>query len=84
MKVVVHIMPKENLLDPEGAAIEHAMHSLGYDNSSNVRMGKIVEFTMKGTKNSKELSNQIDQLCQQLLSNPNIEDYRFEIKATEK
>jgi len=84
MKVIVHIMPKENLLDPEGAAIQYAMHRLGYDKTNNVRVGKTVQFTISGIEDRKLLTEQVDKLCQQLLSNTNIEDYRYEINPADK
>ncbi len=78
MKICVFVTPKKNVLDPQGAAVSHAMESLGHKPSSPVRVGKTVEFEMEGP-DSPEFRKKLDKLCHDLLSNPIIEDYRYEI-----
>ena len=80
MKVTVFVSPKATVLDPQGAAVEQAMKSLGHPSVGDVRVGKTVTFEMDG-ENTPEMRAQIDLLCDGLLSNPVIEDYRFEIEA---
>ena len=80
MKVTVFVSPKTTVLDPQGAAVEQAMKSLGHQSVGGVRVGKTVTFEMDGV-DTPETRVQIDQLCDGLLSNPVIEDYRFEIEA---
>jgi len=80
MKVTVFVKPKKNVLDPQGQAVEHAMHSLGHTSASNVRMGKTVEFDIKAS-DTPEFRQDLDKLCNELLSNPVIEDYTYEIES---
>lgn len=78
VKVTVFVTPKKNVLDPQGAAVSHAMHSLGFPSASDVRVGKTVEFNLDA-EDTPELRAQLDKICDGLLSNPVIEDYRYEI-----
>lgn len=77
MKISVTILPKKNVLDPQGAAVEHAMQNLEFPGSS-VRVGKTIQFELPG-EDSPTLRQQIDKICQDLLSNPVIEDYSYEV-----
>ena len=80
MKVVVYVTPKVTVLDPQGAAVEQAILSLGHTNAKGVRVGKIIEFTLDG-EDGPELRSALDKLCKDFLSNPVIEDYRYELTA---
>jgi phosphoribosylformylglycinamidine synthase len=66
-------------LDPQGAAVEHAMKSLGHESVEGVRVGKTITFEMEGS-DSQETRGKLDKLCDGLLSNPVIEDFRYEIE----
>ena len=72
--------PKATVLDPQGAAVNQAMHSLGHTTTSDVRVGKTVAFEGDGG-DSPEFRQKLDKLCEDLLSNPVIEDYAYEIEA---
>ena len=78
MKISVFVKPKKNVLDPQGHAVQHAMHSLGYESAKNVRIGKTVEFEIDG-EDTADFRKNLDKLCDELLSNPVIEDYTYEI-----
>ena len=78
MKVTVFVSPKNTVLDPQGAAVEQAMKSLGHESVEGVRVGKTITFEMEGT-DSPEVRGKLDKLCDGLLSNPVIEDFRYEI-----
>lgn len=80
VKIIVFVTPKKNVLDPQGAAVGHAMHSLGFTSAANVRVGKTVEFEVD-REDTPEFRSALDKLCHDLLSNPVIEDYRYEIEA---
>lgn len=82
MKVVVHVMPKQTVLDPQGAAVEHAMHSLGFARASGVRVGKRIVFDLEGGDEPATRAA-LDKLCHDLLSNPTIEDFSYEIVKDE-
>ncbi|TWO23939.1 phosphoribosylformylglycinamidine synthase subunit PurS [Campylobacter insulaenigrae] len=74
MKVVVNITLKNGVLDPQGKAIEKALHSLDFNNISNVKTSKQITFDIdKNDKN--EVLKQTDAMCKELLANVVIEDY---------
>jgi len=78
VKVTVFVTPKASVLDPQGAAVNHAMQSLGFSDSSNVRIGKVISFDLE-EEDSPELRGRLDKICEDLLSNPVIEDYSYEV-----
>ncbi len=78
MKIIVYVTPKKNVLDPQGAAVGQAMKSLGHKAVANVRVGKTIEFEIQG-EDTTEFRASLDKLCNDLLSNPIIEDYRYEL-----
>ncbi|MCR6573189.1 phosphoribosylformylglycinamidine synthase subunit PurS [Campylobacter insulaenigrae] len=76
MKVVVNITLKNGVLDPQGKAIEKALHSLDFNNISNVKTSKQITFDIdKNDKN--EVLKQTDAMCKELLANVVIEDYEI-------
>tara|TARA_B100000676_G_scaffold179411_1_gene176188 strand:- start:648 stop:893 length:246 start_codon:yes stop_codon:yes gene_type:complete len=81
VKVTVFVSPKPTVLDPQGAAVEHAMKSLGHDSVRGVRVGKTVTFEMDG-EDDASTREKLHELCDGLLSNPIIEDFRYEIDAS--
>ncbi|MFP4485598.1 MAG: phosphoribosylformylglycinamidine synthase subunit PurS [Campylobacterales bacterium] len=78
MKVFVNISLKEGVLDPQGKAIEHALHTMGFGSTSDVRVGKRIELDID-TDSSKEAKKQASQMCESLLANTVIENYEIEI-----
>lgn len=79
-KVNVYVTPKKGILDPQGKAVEAALHSLGYKNVANVKIGKFIELEITGKHSDKELGKQIEAMGKKLLSNPVIEDFIFEVE----
>ncbi len=78
MKIKVFVTPKRNVLDPQGVAVGHALESLGLAGLKGTRVGKVIELELEGD-DTPALRAQLDKLCRDLLSNPVIEDYRYEI-----
>jgi len=79
MRVKIFISFKEGVLDPQGKAVERSLHSLGYEEVRDVRMGKYLEIEIEAS--SREAAEaRIREMCDKLLANPVIEDYRFEIQ----
>lgn len=75
----IHITLKRGVLDPQGKAIQHGLADLGFDGVEDVRVGKYIELKIDGV--SKDTAEQrVRAMCEQLLANPVIEDFRFEIK----
>jgi phosphoribosylformylglycinamidine synthase PurS subunit len=80
VKIKVFVTPKKNVLDPQGAAVGHALESLGLKGLKGTRVGKVIELEVEGA-DSPQLRSQVDKLCRDLLSNPVIEDYQYEISG---
>ena len=78
MKALVYVTLKPSVLDPQGKAVLHALHSLAYREVSDVRVGKMIELTLTG-RDKDEASKRVAQMCETLLANTVIESYRFEI-----
>ena len=77
----IFVLPKQEVLDPQGQAIRQSLHALGYDEVADVRLGKYVEVTLHG-KDLEAARARIDEMCRRLLANQVIEDYRFELTAS--
>ena len=72
----VFVSPKAGVLDPQGQAALHALESLGYGEVEDVRIGKYIILTIKpGQAGDRE---RVGEMCEKLLANPIIEDYRIE------
>ena len=80
MRVKISVSLKQGVLDPQGKAIERSLHTLGYHEVGNVRAGKYLELELDASsRDDAEL--RIREICDKLLANPVIEDYRFEINS---
>ena len=73
VKLEVVVMPKRNVLDPQGVAVRNAVRELGLSNVGAVRVGKIIEIEFAGEPDEAKL----DEICRDLLCNEVIEDYRI-------
>jgi len=80
MKATVFVTVKENVLDPQGKAVQGALHSMGFDEVGEVRIGKYMELTLD-TNDAKVAEERVREMCEKLLANTVIEDYRFELKG---
>lgn len=79
MHARVFVSLKQGVLDPQGKAIERSLHSLGYGEVADVRVGKYLELEIDAaTPAAAEL--RLREMCDKLLANTVIEDYRFEIE----
>ena len=78
MKAKIYITLKKSVLDPQGQAIEHSLHNIGFTEISKVRQGKLIELQLETTLQS-EAEQQVQQICDKLLVNKVIEDYKFEL-----
>lgn len=78
--VEVRISPRQGLLDPQGKAIHHALHSLEFDEVESVRVGRLLR--LKLLADSEEgARGAADEMCRKLLANPVTEDYEIAIGA---
>lgn len=76
-KVYVTLKPSVN--DPQGLTIKGGLHTLGFQSVESVRAGKYMEIKVSEGNRAKA-ETQVKQMCQKLLANPIIEDFRFEME----
>jgi phosphoribosylformylglycinamidine synthase subunit PurS len=80
LKVNVYVTLKKEILDTQGLVIKKAIPQIGFYNVENVRFGKFIQLEIEqGSKNQEDIKKEIENLCNKLLSNPIIEDFKYEI-----
>ena len=77
-RYVVDVMPKPEILDPQGKAVHGALPRLGFDGVVDVRQGKRFEVELEGDASDASLS-QVREMAERLLSNPVIEDFEIHL-----
>ena len=77
MMAKVYVTPKRGVLDPQGKAVANALHALGFAEVDDVRIGKYMEIRLVGSLD--DASARVRDMCEKLLANQVIEDFRFEI-----
>lgn len=77
-KVKVYVTLRESVLDPQGSAVKNSLYSLGYKEVQDVRIGKYMELLVE--KSERNIDDIVKEMCEKLLSNPVIEDYRYELE----
>ncbi len=80
MKAKITVTLKSGVLDPQGKAIEGALHGLGFADANAVRQGKIIELSLDET-NEAAARAKIEDMCKRLLANPVMENYSIELSA---
>lgn len=80
MKATVYVTIKENVLDPQGNAVQASLQSNGFSEVGKVRIGKFIELELD-TTDQVEAESRIQAMCEKLLANTIVEDYRFEIHS---
>lgn len=70
----VRITPRAGLLDPEGQAIQHALHSLDFDDVEDVRVGRLVRLRVLADSEAAARQS-AEAMCRKLLANPVTEDF---------
>ncbi len=78
-KATIHIMPRPELLDPQGKATLLGLHNLGFEPIEQVRIGKQVELRLEA-ESQESASEYVNNACKKLLVNPIIEQYYFELQ----
>lgn len=72
--VRVSVRLKPSLLDSAGRTVNDSLHGLGFSEVDHVRIGRLIEFEMDPVDEAR-----VRAMCEQLLANPVIEDYEFEV-----
>jgi phosphoribosylformylglycinamidine synthase len=74
----VYIRPRQDILDPQGDAVERALRDLGFGNASDVRIGRYIRLKVDAASEG-EARTKLDEMCAKLLANPVTEDYEVRI-----
>jgi phosphoribosylformylglycinamidine synthase PurS subunit len=77
MKARVYVTLKSGVLDPQGQAVARALGRLGFGEVKDARIGKFIE--MQLADDVKDVEGHLKQMCEKLLANTVIEEYRYEI-----
>ncbi|HEX6306713.1 MAG TPA: phosphoribosylformylglycinamidine synthase subunit PurS [Longimicrobiales bacterium] len=72
----VRITPRAGLLDPEGKAVQNALHSLDFNAVEDVRVGRLVRVRLHADSDA-DARRSADEMCRRLLANPVTEDYEI-------
>ncbi len=78
MKATVLVRPKPGILDPQGQAVESSLRQLGFD-VGGTRVGRLVDVELS-TDDREQALNELEQMCERLLTNPLIESYSIELE----
>ncbi|MBI3752745.1 MAG: phosphoribosylformylglycinamidine synthase subunit PurS [Deltaproteobacteria bacterium] len=79
MKAKVYITLKKGVLDPQGKAVANALESMGYNEVKGLRIGKFIEIELDSAS-KKDAEKRLKEMCEKLLANTVVEDYRVEIE----
>ncbi len=79
MKARVYVSLKPTVLDPQGQTIRAALNGLGHKEIADVRQGKFFEIALAGGGDREQARRELEQIAQDVLANPVIEEYRVEI-----
>lgn len=79
-KATISVTLRPSILDPEGKTVQHALTNLGYEEVSEVRMGKQAEVWID-VESEDEAQHVAEEACDKLLANPVTENYEIELEA---
>jgi phosphoribosylformylglycinamidine synthase PurS subunit len=79
-RVEVRVMPRATLLDPQGQAVQHALHALGFGDIGAVRVGKHLVLQIQAATRDEAMAR-VTAMCDRLLANPVTEDYHVAVEA---
>ncbi len=79
MKAKVYVTLKKGVLDPQGKTVKHALDNLGFEGVEDVRIGKYMEVSLR-EMSAVDAEKAVTSMCEKLLANTVIEDYRVEIE----
>lgn len=77
--VRIDVTHRPGILDPQGATIQRALPALGWDNVSDVEVGKSIHLAIDAADEAAARA-QVDEMCRRLLTNPVLEDYSLELE----
>ena len=81
LKVIVTVMLKKGIFDPQGRAVQNGLDSIGFGGIKGVRVGKVLEIDLD-MDNKVDAETSVHKMCDKMLANPVVESYSFEIKGS--
>jgi phosphoribosylformylglycinamidine synthase len=79
-RVEIRVMPRAALLDPQGQAVRHALHALGFAEVGDVRVGKHLVLRVDAPSQD-DAAARARAMCDRLLANPVTEDYQLQVET---
>lgn len=79
MKVTVTIDRRPEIADPEGTTVKRALHDLGFNEATSVRMDRVIHLDVDGDDPDR-VRARVEEMCRQLLANPVLEDFSVEVE----
>jgi phosphoribosylformylglycinamidine synthase len=79
-RVEIRVMPRASLLDPQGQAVSHALHALGFAEVGDVRVGKHLVLRVDAPSRD-DAAARARAMCDRLLANPVTEDFQLQVEA---
>lgn len=83
LKATVYVTIKESVLDPQGKTVQGALQKMQFNEVSSVRIGKYLELELD-TNDRAAAEARVQEMCEKLLANTVVEDYRFELTVVEE
>ncbi|WP_397540137.1 phosphoribosylformylglycinamidine synthase subunit PurS [Rummeliibacillus pycnus] len=77
-KVKIYVTLRESVLDPQGSAVKGSLHTMGYNEVADVRIGKYLELLIEPSE--RDIDGIVKEMSEKLLANTVIEDYRYEVE----
>ncbi len=80
IRAEIHVTLKTGVLDPQGATLRRSLESLGYGAVADVRFGKLIQVSFEGS-DPEAIRPQLERMCREVLSNPVIETFSYQLVA---
>jgi len=81
LRASVTVMLKKGIFDPQGRAVQNGLESIGFEGIQEVRVGKLLKIDLEMT-DVAQAKAVVHKMCDQILANPVVESYSFEIKES--
>ena len=78
MRAIVNVFLKDGVLDPQGKAVHHALHTLHFEGVNEVRIGKQIVLELSQTDEKTALAK-VTEMCETVLANTVVENYTIEL-----
>ena len=76
-QVEIYVTYKQSVFDPQGEAVKNALYRMDYETVKEVRIGKYFELTIE--EDNQPIETVIEEICDRLLANIQIETYQYKI-----